>query len=96
MQRRLQCDTPDGRGVVLETDDRVAGVRRESGLHDLHEAVWLRLAVNHNVGPKEPVPAVLTVALSHVKELHVGGVPFQIILEQGCVVLEVPVIECQT
>ncbi len=39
------------------------------------------------------MPAVLTVALGHVKELNIGGVSFQVILKQSCVVLEVPFVK---
>ena len=79
----------------MEANDRVVEVGCQSGLHDLHQALRLGLPINDNVGAKEPVPAVLAVALCHVEELHIGGVPLQVILEQGRVVLEIPVIKCK-
>ena len=79
----------------MEANDRVARVGSQGGLHDLHQALWLRLTINDNGGAKEPVAAVLTVALGHVKELHIGGVTLQVILEERCVVLQVPLIKCQ-
>lgn len=79
----------------MKANDRVVQIGSQSRLHDLHQALRLGLPVNDDVGPKKPVPAVLAVALCHVKELNIGGIPLEIILEQSCVVFEVPVIKCK-
>ena len=57
---RQACDgrlvePPDGRGVVLEADDRVPGVGCQGVFDQAHEALWLGLSINHQMGPKEPV-----------------------------------------
>lgn len=80
----------------MKANDRVIEVGSQSGLHNLHQAFWLVLAIDDDVGAKEPMAAVLAVALCHVKELHIGWVSPQVVLKQGSVVLEVPVIKCKT
>ena len=47
---------PDGRRVVLEADDRVPGIGFQSCLHNLHQRLRRRLAVQDQLCAKEPMP----------------------------------------
>jgi len=47
---------PDGRRVVLEADDGVPGISFQSCLHDLHQRLRRRLAIQDQLCAKEPMP----------------------------------------
>ena len=51
---------PDCGGVIFESDDRIIGVGLQGVLHQAHQAFWLGLAIDDQVGPKEPMPASRT------------------------------------
>lgn len=56
-KQTLGEDRPDCRGVVLEADDRVSGVGLQGRLHNLHQRLGRRLAVQDELGAEEPMPA---------------------------------------
>jgi len=78
----------------VEGDDRVV-LRGERGLDHLEERLRALLPVDDHLAAEEPVARVLGVGLAHVEELHVRGVPAQLLLEQRRVVVQVPVVEPQ-
>lgn len=43
----------------------------------------------------ESLPGVLTVRLTHIKALDIGGVPSQLVTKQFRVVVQVPLLETQ-
>lgn len=80
-------------GMYARVGSQLAHLQRR--LHQVEQVVRHLLAIHEQVGLEEPVPRVLRVGLRDVEELHVGGVPLQVGLEHGRVVLHVPLVERQ-
>mmetsp|Transcript_5726 Transcript_5726/g.14542 ORF Transcript_5726/g.14542 Transcript_5726/m.14542 type:complete len:295 (-) Transcript_5726:711-1595(-) len=62
-------------------------------LHQLEESLFLGDSVDHQLTAEKPMPAMLAVRLTDVKELHNGGITTNLLLEEFTVTSEIGLVE---
>ena len=92
----LDGETSNTARVVVKSYDAVAGAGFQRVPDQSHEVMGDLLPIDNQPAVEEPMARVLTVRLCDVKALHVAGIAPNLVDKEIRVVIQVPVIKCES